>query len=471
MANDLAFVPAYKLADMVAQKHVSTVELTEFYLRRIEALNPKLNAYLTVTGDEAMAQARASDKVLSDGKKLGPLHGVPISVKDLEMTAGIRSTLGSLVYKDHVPDWDSIVVERVKKSGAIILGKTNTPEFGMRGTTENRLSDPCLNPWDTTRTPGGSSGGAGAALAAGLCPIACATDAGGSIRIPASFCGVYGIKPTLGRVPRHGGVSHPAPNPVAQSGPMSLTVRDAAIFLQALAGPDSRDVNTIKQQPPDYLAGLESGVRGLRMAWSSTLGYATVDTEVEKISSQAARVFEELGATVDEPGLILEEPFSQLGPIASANSHASYGHFLDERADDLTDYARARLQGGREVTGLVYARGLRALELLKFQMSTFFEDYDLLLTPTMAVPAFPVDQYPATIAGRSVEPDWAFNPYNFVFNMTGQPAASIPCGFSSEGLPIGLHVVGRMGDEATVLRASAAFEGAHPWSDRVAPVS
>ena len=252
---------------------------------------------------------------------------------------------------------------------------------------------------------------------------------------------------------------------------MSLTVRDAAIFLQALAGPDSRDVNTIKQQPPDYLAGLESGVRGLRMAWSSTLGYATVDTEVEKISSQAARVFEELGATVDEPSLILEEPFSQLGPIASANSHASYGHFLDERADDLTDYARARLQGGREVTGLIYARGLRALELLKFQMATFFEDYDLLLTPTMAVPAFPVDQYPATIAGRSVVPDWAFNPYNFVFNMTGQPAASIPCGFSSEGLPIGLHVVGRMGDEATVLRASAAFEGAHPWSGRVAPVS
>ena len=469
--QELAYTPAYRLAELVAQKKLSPVELTEVYLGRIDELDPKLNAYITVAADEAMASAKAAEQAVADGEELGPLHGVPISVKDLEMTAGMRTTFGSLIFKDHVPDSDSGTAERVRKSGAIILGKTNTPEFGQSGTTENRLGDDCRNPWDTARTTGGSSGGAGAALAAGLCPLATGSDAGGSVRIPASFCGVYGIKPTLGRVPRFGGVARPAPNPVSQPGPMALTVRDAALLLQVLAGPDQRDVITLREQPPDYVAGLNAGVKGLRFAWSPDLGYAAVDPEVLRVTSEAARVFEELGASVDEPNIDMEEPFSRLGAISSANAYASYGHLLDERPEDLSDYVRGRLEKGRDVTGAEYARALRHLEQLHFQMGTLMERYDLLLTPTMAVPAFPLGERPASIGGRSVEPDWAFNPFNIVFNMTGQPAASVPCGYSAGGLPIGLHLIGRKGDEATVLRASASFEQARPWADRRPPIS
>ena len=457
--------PAYELAAQLREKKVSPVELTEHYLRRIEDLNPKLNAFLTVAGDQAMAAAKSAEKELMDGQDHGPLHGVPISVKDLEMTSGIRSTLGSLIYKDHVPSHDSGVIERVKASGAIILGKTNTPEFGMRGTTENRLGEPARNPWDSSRTPGGSSGGAGAAVVAGLCPLATATDAGGSIRIPSSFCGTYGIKPTLGRVPRFGGLGRPSPNLVAQTGPMTTNVRDAALLLQVLAGPDDRDTNMIRQHPPNFLEALDAGVIGLRIAWSTDFGYAAIDPEVASMTSIAARVFEELGATVDEPGISMEQPITTLGSITSANSFAAYGHFLDEQPDQLTDYARGRLGKGKEVTGLEYAKGLQRLEEVRHQINVLMESYDLLMTPTMAVPAFPIDEYPDTIGGTKVGADWGFNPFNLIFNLTGQPAASIPCGFSANGMPIGLHIIGRMGDEATVLAASAAFEQVRPWSE------
>ena len=469
--RDLAFTPAHELSEMVTRKAVSPIELTELYLRRIEELDPKLNAFLTITGDEAMDAARSAEEAAAGDGKRGPLHGIPISVKDLEATAGVRTTFGSLIFEDHVPDSDSGTVERVREAGAIILGKTNTPEFGMRGTTENRLGDPCRNPWDTARTPGGSSGGATAALAAGLCPLATASDAGGSVRIPGSFTGVYGIKPTLGRVPRFGGVARPAPNPVAQPGPMARTVRDTAMLLQVMAGPHDKDVNMLRQAPPDFLDGLDSGVRELRIAWSPDLGYATVDPEVARVTAEAARVFEELGALVDEPGVTMEQPFGRMGAIVAANAYASYGHHVEERPDDLTDYARGRLEKGKRVTGVEYALALRELEVLKFQMATLLETYDLLMTPTMAVPAFEIGQVPTEIAGRTVERDWGFNPFNVVFNLTGQPAASIPCGFSSGGLPIGLHVVGRLWDEATVLRASAAFEQARPWADKLPPVS
>ncbi len=469
--RDLAFTPASQLVEQISTRAISPVELTELYLRRIEKLDTELNSYLTVIGDEALAAARRAETAVADGEAVGPLHGLPISIKDLEATSGIRTTFGSLVFKDHVPEADSGVAERVRRSGAIILGKTNTPEFGVRGITENRLGDACRNPWDTGRTAGGSSGGAAAALAAGLCPLATGSDAGGSIRIPGSLCGVYGIKPTLGRVPRFGGVARPSPNPVAQGGPMAHTVKDAAMLLQVLAGPDDRDVLTLRERPPNYLADLEVGVRGARIAWSLDLGYATVDPEVASSTSRAARVFEELGATVEEPGISMEEPFSRVGPIVWANSYASYGHHLEERPGDLTDYARNRLERGKAVTGADYARALRQLELLMFQIDTLMEKYDLLLTPTMAVTAFEVGQQPSSIAGREVSPDWGFNPFNLVFNLTGLPAATVPCGFSSGGLPIGLHVIGRRGDEAMVLRASAAFEQARPWVDRRPTVS
>ena len=468
--NDLAFTPVSELRGLIDSRRVSIVELTETFLGRIEELNPRLNAYLTVTAEEAMSSARSSEQALLKGDQRGPLHGIPISIKDLEITKGICSTMGSLVFKDHIPDRDSLLVERVREAGAIVLGKTNTPEFGFVGTTENRLGDACRNPWDPERTPGGSSGGAASAVAAGLCPLATGSDGGGSIRIPCAFSGIFGIKPSQGRVPRHGGVGMPAHNNFSQGGPVTRTVRDSAILLQVMAGPDRRDPACMRQQPPDYEAALELGVKGLRAAWSLDLGYAAVDPEVAAANSKAAHVFEELGCTVDEAGLALEDPFPVFWDIFSLRGYTSFGYLLDDHRDELTERSIETLERGMGVTAPEYNRGMLYVEQLQARMEDLFEDHDLLLTPTLAVPAFPIEQLPEVIGGRRVNPFWGFTPFTYPFNMTMHTAASVPCGFSSDGLPIGLQIVGRRGDEATVLRAAAAFEAARPWAQHRPPV-
>ena len=472
MDEQMAFAPATELLQLIADKKVSPVELTELYFDRIERLDSRLNSYLTLTQDEAMETARAAEKAVVAGEELGPLHGLPISVKDLEMTKGIRTTGGSLVFKDRVPDEDSAVVERVRKAGAVILGKTNTPEFGLLGESRNRLGDHCRNPWNTERTSGGSSGGAGAALVAGLCPLATGSDGGGSIRIPSSFCGVYGIKPTQGRVPRYSGAAAPAvANQFSQSGPMSRTVADSALLLQVMAGHDRRDPTSLRETPPDFMAGLSKDVRGLRVAWSADYGYAAVDPEVVEVASRSAQVYEELGCSVEESDLAMDAPFDAFWTIFSANAYTSYGGLLESRADQLTEYARGCIENGEKMTATDYSRAVAYVDRLKAQMADLFEEYDLLLSPTMAVPAFPVGQAPAEIGGREVHPFWGYLPFTFPINMIGHPAANIPCGFSSDGMPIGLHVVGKRGDEKTVIAASAAFERARPWADRRPPVS
>ena len=464
--HDLLYTPVTQLREMLDGREISSTELTELYLRRIEAVNSELNAFITVTGDEAMAAAQAADEKLERGPQGMPLLGIPISIKDLEATKGIRSTMGSLAFRDTIPEIDSVVAERVKASGAVLLGKTNTPEFGLQGTTENRLGEPCRNPWDTTRTAGGSSGGAGAAVASGMCAIATGTDGGGSIRNPSSFCGLFGIKPTLGRVPRAGGLGRPSPNLTSQSGPMARTVRDAATLLQVLAGHDPRDPASLRDAPPDFASGLEDSLSGLRIAWSPNMGYAVIDPGVVSITSEAARVFEELGCAVDEPDFALEDPVPAFLNIFYVGNYVSYGHLLDECPSLLTDNTLFCLEHAKTVTGADYAGSIRAVDQMKARLDDLMENYDLLLTPTLAVPAFPVEQPPARIGGVGVPGRGAFSPMTRPFNLSGQPAASIPCGFSEEGLPIGLQIVGRRGDEATVLKASAAFERARPWAQR-----
>ena len=470
MDAELAFAPAAELRRLIDRGEVSCVELTELFYRRIDEFNPQLNAYLTLCPEQALAAARRAQDVVQRGENRGPLHGIPISVKDLELTEGVTTTLGSALFRDRVPDFDSVVVERVKAAGAIILGKTNTPEFGLSGTTENRLGEPCRNPWDTTRTPGGSSGGAGAALAAGLCALATGSDGGGSIRIPASFSGVFGIKPSQGRVPRYGGYGRPAANHFSQSGPMSRTVADTALLLQVLAGPDPRDPTSMRETPPDFAAQLHQGVKGWRIAWSPDLGYAGVEPEVLRVTEMAARVFAELGATVESPQLEIENPFAAFWDVFATASYTSYGHLLAARGSEFTDYGRRALQHGMAVTGADLSRALLRVDQLRRQMETFFDDYDLLLTPTMPTPAFPLEQRPTVIGGQEVDPFWGYLPFTFPINMTGQAAASIPCGFSeaadSAGMPIGLHIVGPRGSEAKVLQAAAAFEQARPWQDK-----
>ncbi|MEE9199251.1 MAG: amidase [Dehalococcoidia bacterium] len=471
--DELAYAPAWRVREMVISKEVSALEMVELFLRRIEELNPKLSAYLTVAAEEARAQAVEAQEAVSKGEEPGPLHGVPVSIKDLEFTKGIRSTMGCAVFRDHVPDEDSVVVERLRRAGAIILGKTNTPEFGQSGTTENRLGDACRNPWDTERTSGGSSGGAGAALAAGLCSLASGSDGGGSIRIPASFCGVFGIKPTQWRVPRYGSVGRgraPA-NIFSQSGPMSRTVRDTAIMLQVLAGHDARDPMSLKGEVPDFVSALESGVKALRVGWSPDLGYAPVEPEVAQICSQAARRFEELGCSVEEAEVKLENPFWAWWNIFSSSAYSGYGYLLDDHAGELTPYGRYSLEYGKHLSAAEYARSLHAVHLVQVTLGELLEKYDLLLTPTMSTVAFPVGQQPEEIGGRRVPPVLGYITFSFTINMSGQPAASVPCGFSGDGMPVGLHIIGRAGDEATVLRASAAFEEAYPWADRRPKIS
>ena len=471
MDAELCFAPATEIRRLIAEKQVSIAELVELFYQRIAELDPKLNSYLTLCPDEALATAGQLQQAVQRGDSLGPLHGVPISVKDLELTRGVRTTMGSAVFQDRVPDMDSVVVERVRQAGAVILGKTNTPEFGQSGTTENKLGEPCRNPWNTERTPGGSSGGAAAALAAGLCTLATGSDGGGSIRIPASFSGVFGIKPSQGRVPRYGGYGRPAANHFSQSGPMSRTVADTALLLQVLAGPDARDPVTMRDAPPDFAENLGGGVRGWRIAWSADLGYAGVDPEVVRVTERAAMLFQELGATVEPADLALDDPFQAFLDVFSTAAYTSYGHLLDDHRDDFTDYGRRALEHGAAMTGADLSRALLRVDELRRQMETFFDRYDLLLTPTMAVPAFPIGQRPSVIGGKEVEPFWGYLPFTFPINMTGQTASSVPCGFSGDGMPIGLHIIGPRGAEARVLQASAAFEEAHSWNDKRPPVS
>ncbi|MFQ5879992.1 MAG: amidase, partial [Dehalococcoidia bacterium] len=404
--DDLTFAPAWQLRDLIRRRELSPVEITEHYLRRIEPLNPRLNAYLTVYGDEAVAAARAAEQAVMDGRHLRPLHGVPIAVKDLNPTKGIRTTRGSLVYKDWVPEEDDIVVERVRGAGAVILGKTNTPEFGARGTTENRLGDACRNPWNLERTAGGSSGGAGAALAAGLCPLATGSDAGGSIRIPGSFCGVYGIRPSQGRVPR------PYSTPggwgaFAQNGPMSHTVRDSAILLQVMAGPDARDPTCLQEALPSFeAAALDGGVRGLRMSWSADLGYAAVDPEVRQVAEAAASVLAELGASVEAaaPPIDGDKALDIFNTMWRADQAAEFGPLYETSADLLSHYFLQALEQAVQWKAGKLAQALRDREWHRARLDEFFQRYDLLLTPTMAVTAFPIEEFPKEIDGRPVDP-------------------------------------------------------------------
>lgn len=479
MANaddNLAFAPAYALREMMARREISSVELTNLYLSRIERLDGRLNAYLTLTPEIALDGARRADAAAARGESLGALHGLPVSIKDLQMTAGVRTTGGSLAFRDRVPDADATCVRRVLDAGAVMLGKTNTPEFGLLGANENRLGPPCRNPWNPERTSGGSSGGAGAAAAAGLCALATGGDGGGSIRIPASFNGIYGIKPTQGRVSSYTGIAAPpAANLVSQQGPMSRTVRDSAILLGVMSGYDPNDVGSMRADIPDFESAVKRGAEGLRVGWTPDFGYAPADSEVTSASEAAARAFGELGCSVDESNLALESPFDTWMTLFAANAYAANGHLLDDPDDPLTWYARWTIEQGAEMSAVDYLRALGERDRMIQRFMDEFDKFDLLMSPTMATVAFPADGYgyPRTVGGREPYPNpaWGFIPYTHPINTIGFTAASVPCGFDSDGMPIGLQIIGKPGDEETVLAASAAFERAYPWAERRPPVS
>ena len=471
--EELAFTPATELLELIATKQVSPVELTQLYYSRIDRLDSSLNSYLLLTRESAIKEARAAEEAVMRGDQLGALHGLPIAIKDTQMTKGVRTTNGSLLFKDRIPDKDSAVVESIQEAGGIMLGKTNAPEFGLVGTCENRLGDHGRNPWNTDRTPGGSSGGAAAAMAACLCPLAAGGDGGGSIRIPASFCGIYGIKATQGRASGYNGMEPVVPNHFGQQGPLSRTVKDSALLLKVISGHDPRDPTSMREPVPDFVGAVDKDIQGLRVAWSPDYGFAAVDPEVLEVTSKASQVFEELGCHLEESDLVMDNPYAAYGPIYETNAYAQYGDFVESHGDLMTRFARDFIEWGSKVSGADLAKAIGLIDKLKAQMTDLFEKYDLLLSPTLALPAIPVGEFPEEIAGQPVYPHryFSFHPFTYPINAIGHTAASIPAGFSSDGLPIGLQIVGRKGDEETVIAASAAFERARPWIQHRPPVS
>ena len=464
----LCWTPATELAVLIRKKKISPVEVLDAVLDRIERLNPKLNAFVTLTGAQARREAKAAERAVSKkGARLGPLHGVPFSVKDLVITKGVRTTFGTPLYRDNVPSEDAPMVERLKAAGAILLGKTNTPTFGWIGATHNLLFGPTRNPWNLGRTPGGSSGGASAAAAAGLGPLHVGTDGGGSIRIPASFAGIYGLKASFGRIP-----AYPPSGAWSLShiGPMTRTVADAALMLQVAAGPDERDQTSLPAAPVDYVKALAGGVKGLRVAWSADLGFAdAVDPEVRDLCARGASAFREIGCRVEavDPGWPSPlDCWSQLFGGGIATRMAPYLDRKSEIDPGLYRIIETTLKNPPTKYVQAWFDRLAWWE----HPRRLFETYDLLLTPTVACPPFAIGlDNPTEIAGKSVPP-YAWIPFTFPFNMTGQPAASVPCGFTKDGLPVGLQIVGRRFDDATVLRASAAFERVRPWARHRPPL-
>ena len=464
----LCWTPATELAVLIRKKKISPVEVLDAVLDRIERLNPKLNAFVTLTDEPARREAKAAERALSKkGARLGPLHGVPFSVKDLVITKGVRTTFGTPLYRDNVPSEDAPMVERLKAAGAIMLGKTNTPTFGWIGATHNLLFGPTRNPWNLGRTPGGSSGGASAAAAAGLGPLHVGTDGGGSIRIPASFAGIYGLKASFGRIP-----AYPPSGAWSLShiGPMTRTVADAALMLQVAAGPDERDQTSLPAAPVDYVKALAGGVKGLRVAWSADLGFAdVVDPEVRDLCAKGASAFREVGCRVEavDPGW--PSPLDCWSQLFGGGIATRLAPYLDRKSEiDPGLYRIIETTLKNPPTKYVQAW----FDRLAWweHPRRLFEKYDLLLTPTIACPPFAIGlDNPTEIAGKSVPP-YAWIPFTFPFNMTGQPAASVPCGFTKDGLPVGLQIVGRRFDDVTVLRASAAFERVRPWARHRPPL-
>ncbi|MGH7392527.1 MAG: amidase [Candidatus Rokuibacteriota bacterium] len=466
---DLCFTPAVELAGAIRRRALSPVEVTRAVLERIERLNGRLGAYVLVHAERALKEARWAEQAVMAGQPLGPLHGVPVSIKDNLWTAGDRTTFGSRLFASFVPPEDAPSVAALRASGAIFVGRTNLPEFAWRGSTDNPLFGESRNPWDPTRTPGGSTGGGAAAVAAGLGPLALGSDGAGSIRIPASFCGLVGLKPTFGRVPMYPAAG--GHELVAHVCPLARTVRDVASMMNVIARHDRRDPFALPDDDMDYLAACDQplgGARGgapVRIAWSADLGFAPVEPETREIATAAARAFTEVGLEVDEASPDLGDPSVILRTLyggAQAGAHAARPPEQKAQMDPaLVAYAEA--SAGLRVGE--YLEAVAARQRMVDTLRRFFERYDLLLTPTLGLPAFPLGLVgPREVAGRDVTHlGWTLC---YPFNYSGQPAISVPAGWTASGVPVGLQVVGRRLEDALVLRAAATLEMLRPWAAR-----
>jgi aspartyl-tRNA(Asn)/glutamyl-tRNA(Gln) amidotransferase subunit A len=464
---DLGYTSAIDLARMIRSKAISPVEVMTAVVARAEALNPRLNAICTFTAERALDEARAAERAVLQGEALGPLHGVPTTIKDLSFTKGVRTMAGSFVHEHRVPAEDAPFVERLAAAGAISIGKTTVPEFGWKGCGDSPLTGVSHNPWQHGTNAGGSSTGAAICAAAGIGPIHQGSDGAGSIRMPAGSCGVYGLKPSYGRVPYWPMTNNDF---MSHVGPITRTVADAALMLQVMAGSDDRDLASLPGAASDWLGRLDEGVRGLKVAYSPDLGYLPVDAEVATPVRAAVRAFEEQGCAIEEvdPGFGDHTDMELL--FWSAHFAGNVGPFLDQWEGRMDPGLVACARAGMAWSAAEYiqARG-RRLQYYD-RVRAFFERFDLLLTPTLSVAAFPVL--------RLMPEHWEQHPWDWLrwagfsypFNLTWVPAATCPCGFTPDRRPVGLQIVAGRHQDLRVLQASRAFEQARPWADKRPPV-
>ena len=468
--TDLCFTPATELVALIRRRKVSPLEVTRAVLARIEKVNPPLNAYCTVAAEQALDAAKRATAALRRRATLGPLHGVPVSIKDLTWTKGIRTTEGSKIFEHRVPDQDALVVERLKAAGAIVLGKTNTPEFGAGANTFNAVFGPTRNPWNPALTCGGSTGGGAVALATGMGQLAQGSDLGGSLRIPAAFCGVVGFRTSPGLVPVW--PAQLAWDPWSVQGPMARTVADTALMLAAIAGADPRAPLSYAVDPRAFTAAVHAPtLKNVRVAWGGGLGVTPVDHEVLEICHGALAVFEKLGARVAEEHPDMTGVKEVVRVSRGAGMAARHADKLETWRGVMQENLVKNIEYGLTLTASDIGRAERLRTQLWDRVREFFARHDVIVTPTAAVPPFPVETiYPTEINGTPMTDyiEWALLTY--AFTAVGLPAISIPCGFTKAGLPVGLQIAGRWRDEAGVLRAAAAFEAARPWARLRPPV-
>jgi aspartyl-tRNA(Asn)/glutamyl-tRNA(Gln) amidotransferase subunit A len=471
-AEDLCFTPAVQLAGLIRRKELSPVEVADAFLQRIDALNPKLNAYVTLYPERTRAAAKQAGRALAAGSD-APLLGVPFSIKDLAWQKGVRTTFGSRACESFVPDEDDPIVARMLAAGGVPLGKTNTPEFGWLAITDNEVFGVTHNPWRLGYTPSGSSGGAAAACAAGLSPISLGSDGGGSIRHPASFCGVFGIKPTFGVVPKN----HRSDGwfSLSHQGPITRTVADGALAMDVLAGFEPRDLFSAPLPPQRFAAELDRDLNGLRVAYTPDFGTAQVDPVVRRAFEVALPAFEEFGCELTAASPDMREAreifkWVMFGELVGADLK----HFRPDGTSDLSPPLHQFVSKRKDILVRDYMTGMEKRRMMAARVQEFFREYDLLLTPTMAIPPFrhPKDlgEYPHTVNGVEVGSQ-GWHPFTFPFNLTTNPAATVPCGFTDDGLPLGLQIVGRRFEDLLVVQAAAAFEGARPWADKRPPIA
>lgn len=465
--SDLWFKSAHELAAAVRSRQLSPVELMEACLQRIEEVNPILNAFIAMRPEEALADARSTADRIARGEEVGPLAGLPFGVKELEDAEGFPSTHASVPFKDNWPERDSVQVERLKNAGAILLGKTNAPEFGYTAFTKNLLFGVTRNPWNPERTPGGSSGGTSAAIASGMVPLATGSDGGGSVRIPACYTGCFGLKPTYGRVPRGPFQMLPWSDTICY-GPITRTVRDAAMHMDAVVGHHPADPDSLPHPGISYVETLKQLPSKLRIAWSPTLGYARVQPDVRREVEQAVAVFEKLGHDVEELEGGFPDPGLQWAQVAGTETYAQITDLVEEHR---SEFGRGFLQGveraGR-VTPKRYGAAQRARADLVNYLWRLFERYDLLMTPTLPTEAFDARgkwMSEVEIDGKLIKNPLQVVAFTYPFNLSRHPAATVRAGLTDSGLPCGLQIVGPYHREELVLQASYAYEQERPWND------